>query len=103
LGREATHSECGFLAFRLPEALPLVLTWESLYATDDFLALAEWHDSFVFDYARGLHPNLPYRNLTPGGRRHVWCDSPLAAVMDHRKGARKLLPMSPEMFGRIHS
>jgi hypothetical protein len=101
LGREPAHSECGYLGFRLPDALPLIETWESFYASDEVFNLSEWHDSYVFDYARGMNPNLRYRNLTPGGRRHCWVDSPLATVMDHRKGTRKMLDMSPEMAGRV--
>lgn len=96
LGRDGVHSECGFLAFRLPEALPLILEWERLYMTDEVFLLPEQHDSFVFDYARGQLPKLHYRNLTPGGSRHVWCDSPLAAYTDHCKGERKKLGFSPE-------
>lgn len=103
LGRDGVHSECGFLAFRLPEALPLILEWERLYSTDEVFLMREQHDSFVFDYARVLVPKLRYRNLTPGGTGHVWVNSPLAPYTDHCKGERKRLGRSPEMRGRSTS
>lgn len=96
LGRDGTHSECGFLAFRLPAAIPLILQWENFYRRDAAFKEREWHDSYLFDRARELAPQVVCRNLTPGGRRHVWVNSPLAAFMDHLKGERKAMGFSPE-------
>jgi hypothetical protein len=95
LGRDRTHTECGFLAFRLPEALPLIEAWEAFYATDSVFDQREWHDSYLFDRARESVPGN-WRNMTPGGSRHVWFSSPLAPFMDHLKGDRKKLGISPE-------
>ncbi len=100
LGREGCHSECGFLAFRLPEALPLIRRWARFYKTDEVFFLHEWHDSMVFDVARGLTPEVACRDMTPGGTGHTWVSSPLADVMDHLKGLRKQLGRSPEMDRR---
>lgn len=99
LGRDNCHSECGFLAFRLPQALPLIRRWARFYTTDEVFLLSEWHDSFVFDECRRLTPEVSCRDMTPGGRRHVWASekSPLRAYMDHCKGERKALGYSPEM------
>lgn len=95
------HSECGFIAFRLPEALPLITRWEWFYTSGAFLHHPEFHDSFLFDRAREMTPWLRYRNLAPKGQRgHVWCQSPLAQHMDHCKGERKTLGYSPELWGR---
>lgn len=96
LGRPRTHSECGFMAFRLPNALPLIEALERMYAQDYVFDLPEWHDSFVFDYVRAQMPDLIQRDLTPGGSGHVWIRSPLWPWLDHLKGDRKQLGYSPE-------
>lgn len=97
LGRGRAHSECGFLGFRLPEALPLIERWCAFYETDRFLQLEETHDSYLFDLARHLEPTVRQLNMTPEGYAHTWMRSPLAAFSDHLKGQRKRLGYSPEM------
>ena len=97
LGRENMYSECGFLAFRLPQAWPVLQDWHAFYDEDTFIAEREWHDSYLFDLARKRHPEIKCRNLTPGLVGHVWPRSPLAPYMDHCKGVeRKRLGYSPE-------
>jgi hypothetical protein len=98
LGREHQYSECGFVALRLPVAWPVAYAWRSYYDKDQFLDCREWHDSYLFDLVRvGLEQTpLKFRNLTPGLRGHVWCESPLAPYWDHLKGNRKALGASPE-------
>lgn len=96
LGRDGTHSECGFLAFRMPAALPVIIQWENFYRNDTCFKEREWHDSYLFDRARAMAPQVSCRNLTPGGRRHVWLESPLGPFMDHLKGDRKQMGFSPE-------
>ncbi len=98
LGRHGAHSECGFLAFRLPAALPLILQWQHFYKSGSFLRAREWHDSYLFDLAREQVPGLRYHNLTPGGRGHVWFQSPLGQCFDHLKGSRKAVGHSQEML-----
>lgn len=98
LGRVGCHSECGFLAFRLPDALPLIRRWARFYKTDEVFFLHEWHDSFVWDVARSLTPEVFCHDLTPGGAGHVFVSdiSPLKPYCDHLKGDRKALGYSPE-------
>ena len=95
LGRRGTHSETGFVAFRLPYAERLINEWADLYATGRIFALAEWHSAHAFDIAKDT-TCMEGRDLTPGGRGHVWFQSPLGKYMDHRKGPRKALGRSPE-------
>lgn len=89
LGREGTHSECGFVALRLPQASPIAHELAEGYATDAVFGLPEWHDSYVFDRVREDHPEIKMRDLTPGLRGHVWPLSPLARCTEHLKGDRK--------------
>lgn len=100
LGRDKTHSECGFLHFRLPAAMPLIQSWENFYASDRFLQETEWHDSFLFDIARKEVPSVRCKSISRAGDRgHVWVKSPLGQVLDHTKGLRKQLGYSPERRG----
>lgn len=97
LGRGDKHSEIGFLAFRLPGARPLLETYSDIYDSDAVFMLPEWHSAYVFDQAR-KQSSVTCRDLTPGGKGHVWFQSPLAAVMDHMKGdKRKIAGRSKEM------
>ena len=99
LGRPGSYSECGFIAFRLPQSMPLIERWTRYYEADEFLAEREWHDSWLFDRARERCPSVRCHNITPNGRRHVWHESPLTRWADHMKGAwRKELGHSPERF-----
>lgn len=101
LGREGTHSECGFLHFRLPAAMPLIQAWEAFYATDSFLKEREWHDSYLFDLARAASPEVKCRSISErGARGHVWVTSPLGRYFDHTKGDRKRIGYSPERIAR---
>lgn len=90
LGREGYHSECGFLAFRLPAATPFIERWRGWYADDLFLG-RESHDSKLFDDTRPLFPNLNFRDISPPGRRtgHVWHKSMLKHWFWHLKGKEK--------------
>ena len=99
LGRPGSYSECGFIAFRLPQSMPLIERWTRYYEADEFLAEREWHDSWLFDRARERCPSVRCHNITPNGRRHVWHESPLTRWADHCKGNwRKELGHSPERF-----
>jgi hypothetical protein len=59
-----------------------------IYRLNQFLMLSEWHSAYVWDVGRDLF-DLKERNLTPGGRGHVWMRSPLASWSMHNKGVRK--------------
>lgn len=103
LGREGTHSECGFLSFRIPQALPMIAAWAHQYTSGEVFNLTEWHDSFVFDVVRRNHArSLRFHNLSmhvhrgEQGSGHPWHRTPLGLYMDHLKGERKEKGYSPE-------
>jgi hypothetical protein len=98
LGRAPYHSELGFWAVRLNRHTRLLLTaLADAYREAHVFRLREWHSAYVFDHCRTLFSGtLSYRNLTPGGKGHVWFESPLGAFSDHLKGRRKALGRSPE-------
>lgn len=87
-----SHSECGFIGFDLdkPEARAFLTAFESVYATDEFINLKEWHDSAVFDdlIARLRISNV--HHLTHNSRAQPFDDSVLGSCMTHLKGRRKL-------------
>ena len=96
LGRERSHSEIGFWAVQLTWQTRRFLTRiAEMYTTDAVFGLTEWHSAFVWDHVR-REMTMKERNMTPRGNGHVWHKSPLAAVSDHLKGARKGLARSPE-------
>jgi hypothetical protein len=95
LGRGAKHSEIGFQLYRLPQAFDMLTEFASMYRDDRIFQLHEWHSAYVFDHVRQAC-GIRAHDLTPGGRGHVWFDSPLGKYMDHCKGDRKKLGRSPE-------
>lgn len=101
IGREPAHSECGFLAFRLPAARKLIREWVMFYHTDSFKQEREWHDSYLFDVARRRHPEINCRSIAPpGARGHAWFQTPLGKCIDHVKGDRKARGYSEEMLSQ---
>lgn len=101
LGRGRAHSECGFVGFQLPTAMPLISKWEDFYAQGTVRALPEFHDSYLFDRAR--EQTAGFLNAVsiakPNDVGHVWVRSPLGDFFDHLKGDRKRLGYSPERVG----
>lgn len=92
LGRGDKHSEIGFWAVRLNTfTRGFLRSIARAYLTDRFLSLREWHSAFVFDHYRRIHAafGVKARDLTPGGRGHVWPTTKLAAYTAHLKGDRK--------------
>lgn len=94
LGREDNYSECGFVVYNKKHklALKFFTNWLTLYISDQVFELAQWHDSFVFDFLkRRIVPYDDQRNLTPWGRgyEHVFINSEIGKYIDHMKGARK--------------
>ncbi len=94
LGRK-THSDTGFVLFKLPEAVPLIKLWHDTYANDLFFALQQWHSAYTFDACREII-GLMETNITPQGRKHVFVQSPLNKYLDHMKGAGKYRKESTE-------
>lgn len=93
LGREPKHSEIGFWAVRLsPLTRSFLRRLADLYRTDKLFELKEWHSAFVFDVVRREFEakGMRSKNLTPGGRGHVWPGSPLGRYTEHLKGKRKM-------------
>lgn len=99
LGREPRHPEIGFQIYRIPQALPMLKIFRDAYASDAVFALDEWHSAYVFNVARKAS-KIRGHNMTPGGSRHVWFESPLAQWMDHLKGDRKSIGFSAERYVR---
>jgi hypothetical protein len=101
LGRGQVHSEIGFWACRLnPTVREFLHNLAELYRSDQVFKLREWHSAFVFDHCRVIAQafGMNARDLTPGGRGHVWMTSRLANFMDHLKGdKRKALGKSWEL------
>lgn len=90
LQRAGTHSEIGFIGFRVNvRTRALIAEFAALYTTGLVFTLREWHSAFVFDRALERVPGLRIRNLNPGGKGHVWPTSPLARCTVHHKGKRK--------------
>jgi len=105
LGRGAKHPETGYVAFRVPEALPLLQWCCDTYSSDRFRTLRGWTDCHVLQAGLAALPDLPARDLpatpTRPGRSHIWPYSPLAAYVTHDKSCsrrqqdRKRLALSP--------
>lgn len=95
LGREPYHSETGFVAFRLPQARAVAEGWGAMYDTDQVFNLPEWHSAFVFDHVRKLHSEVRAKDLTPGGRKHVFFQSEIGDYVTHLKGEK------PKMLGYV--
>jgi hypothetical protein len=82
------HSECGWVAYRVPHCLAFLKTFRGMYSTGKVFGLGEWHDSFVFDYVRRLYDQpLKWKNLAEGIRgMHPWPETVLGQYMEHYKG-----------------
>jgi hypothetical protein len=94
-------SECGFVGYNLrhPAIANFIAAYEAMYAKDRVFALAEFHDSFVFDVVRRRYERRGCKTYDIGegiGTRsgHVFVNSPLGMYMDHMKGERKELGAS---------
>lgn len=101
LGRGEKHSEIGFWAIRLGSGngtRPFLRTLADMYRHDFVFDLPEWHSAYVFDACRREFEKHggKSRDLTPGGRGHVWFQSPLCQYTDHLKGDRKVAGRSKE-------
>lgn len=101
LGRGAKHSEIGFWAVKLsPATREFLNALRDVYISEDVFGLREWHSAYVFDYVRGKYaPKMVTRDLSPGGRGHVWFTTPLGNCLDHLKGDRKRRGRSAERRG----
>lgn len=95
LGREGKFSECGLYSMYLPSPTvkKFLEQFQNYYddAENGIFQLEEWHDSFVFDAVKKLHPLITV-NWSEGiikGEGHPLINSAWGAFLDHLKGKRK--------------
>lgn len=102
LGRGGQYSECGFLYFNMKhkDTVDYSEYVRKLYIEDTIYELKEYHDSFVWDYARKEFENTrgtKNHNIGDSLPGHVQSRSILGTVYDHIKGqSRKKTLKSPE-------
>jgi hypothetical protein len=95
LGREGKFSECGLYSMYLPSQRTknFLKQFQNFYddAENGIFRLDEWHDSFVFDAVRRLHPlvEVDWSKGLIKGEGHPLINSPWGAYLDHLKGKRK--------------
>lgn len=85
-----THSECGFIGFNLDRqaARMFLKQFEEIYASDEFVNLSAWHDSYVFDALREWTKPLAFE-IVNNSKAQPFDNSILGTVMTHLKGRRK--------------
>lgn len=84
------HSECGFVGYNLDHSATLhfIREFAKLYSEDKVFELAEWHDSWVFDWLRHKLV-VPTYAIPHKSKSHPFINSELGRYMDHMKGKRK--------------
>jgi len=109
LGRDGwMYTESGFLGFNADHRIAEQFRAAYLYTfmSGAIFIQPGWHDCYGFDTVRkALQSPDAFENLAkdcPHGTDHVFINSVLGSVMDHRKGARKLNRSDPSelVFGR---
>jgi hypothetical protein len=109
LGRDGwMYTESGFIGFngdhRIAEKFRAA--YLSVFMTGAIFIQPGWHDCYGFDATRKAMMNdVDFVNLAkdcPHGTDHVFINSVLGSVMDHRKGNRKHSRSDPSelVFGR---
>jgi hypothetical protein len=90
LARPGYHSECGFVGYNLEQqaARNFIAAFSALYTTEAVFTLAEWHDSWVFDYLRNKLMTKTFE-IPHKSKGHPFINSELGKYMDHLKGKRK--------------
>ena len=90
------HSECGWVGYDLnhEQTKPFILAFRDLYESGSVRELAEWHDSWVFDWLRRQRQVSTY-HIPHKSRKHPFANSCLSKAMDHCKGDRKRLGKTP--------
>ena len=94
LWRTKTYPECGFYMLNLtkPGVANLIHEWKKLYTADTLFHLPEWHDSFVLkELVKSLNCTWTSLSGDASNTSHPFVNGPLGAVMDHMKGARKIV------------
>lgn len=82
------HSECGWVAYKMPEMASFLDKFRWLYWSGEVFKLREWHDSFAWDWLREqAGGQWTWKNLAEGIRgMHPWPETVLGQYMDHYKG-----------------
>lgn len=90
LSRVGYHSECGFVGYNLDHAAAhhFISMFVALYTSGAVFELAEWHDSWVFDWLRNKLLTDTYA-IPHRSKGHPFINSELGLYMDHLKGKRK--------------
>ena len=103
LARVGYHSECGFVGYNLEStgALPFIRAFAALYIQETVFELAEWHDSWVFDWLRNKMLTSTYA-IPHKSTGHPFINSELGKYMDHLKGRRKDKGRSQRVEQIIH-
>lgn len=104
LARPGYHSECGFVGYNLDHsgAIHFLRQFTNLYASGEVFALAEWHDSWVFDWLRNKLMTATYA-IPHRSKGHPFVNSELGKYLDHLKGARKVQGRSKPNEQVVHS
>jgi len=91
LGRKNyTHSDTGFVIWRLPQALPIARQWWQFYADGSFLDQQEWHSAFLFDRAVEMHPEIDSHSIATVHKGNVFDEHPILSYYGaHHKGIRR--------------
>lgn len=90
LSRVGYHSECGFVGYNLDhtQTSRFIKEFSKLYTSGAVYNLAEWHDSWVFDWLRNKTLTPTY-NIPHKSKGHPFINSELGKYLDHLKGSRK--------------
>lgn len=90
LSRRGYHSECGFVGYNLHHSATMnfIRAFSNLYTSAEVFKLAEWHDSWVFDWLRNKMLIDTYA-IPHKSHGHPFINSELGLYMDHLKGKRK--------------
>ena len=93
LGRKESYSECGFLGFNLKNKITkeYINRIIEIYLTGEIFSLDQWHDSYIWDYARiefEKNDEIKFKDISGDGfnYEHVYIKSGLDNFFDHLKG-----------------
>lgn len=96
LGRKNSYSECGFLSFNLKNEMTIsyIKRMIEIYETGEIFSLEQWHDSFIWDWARKdfeLNKGAKFKNISGDAydKEHVFINTKLGNYFDHLKGPNR--------------
>jgi hypothetical protein len=96
LGRKDSYSECGFLGFNLNNKFTSMYIERmiNIYETGEIFSIDQWHDSFIWDWARKEFEEkneLNFKDISGSGydKEHVFMNTKLSNFFDHLKGPQR--------------